>query len=214
MKKAIIARKIGMTQLFNEDGTMIPVTVLEAGPCRVVQKKTVEKDGYAALQVGFGEMKAKKANKPLKGHYEAHLGKNASNPNKVLKELKIEDTDKFEVGAEIKADIFASGDHVDVSGISLGKGTQGTVKRYGQGRGPMSHGSKYHRGPGAMSAATSPGKVPKGKRLPGRMGAKNVTVQNLVVVRADAEKNLLMIKGSVPGVRGAVVVVKNSVKHD
>jgi large subunit ribosomal protein L3 len=212
MKKAIIARKIGMTQYFGEDGTMVPVTVLEAGPCLVVQKKTVEKDGYAALQVGFGEMRPKHASKPLKGHYEARLGNDAPNPNRVLKELRLDDTAQFDVGAEIKADFFTVGDCVDVSGVSLGKGYQGTVKRHGTGRGPKSHGSKYHRGPGAMSAATSPGRVPKGKRLPGQMGAKNVTVQNLQVVRVDADKNLLLVKGSVPGVRGAVVMVKDTVK--
>jgi large subunit ribosomal protein L3 len=213
MKKAILARKIGMTQIFKENGTMIPVTVLEAGPCVVVQKKTVEKDGYAALQVGYGEKKPKHVRKPLRGHYEAHLGRNAPNPHRILKELRLDDCAPFEVGSEIKADIFAAGDYVDVSGISKGKGFQGAIKRHGQHRGPMSHGSKYHRGLGSMGAATSPGGVKKGKKMPGHMGAEAVTVQNLEVVSTDAEKNLILVRGSVPGIRGAVVMIKNTVKN-
>ena len=213
MKKAILARKIGMTQIFAEDGALIPVTVLEAGPCTVVQKKTVENDGYNALQVGYGALKPKHATKPLKGHYEARLGDTAATPNKVLKEFKLDDTDQFEVGSEIKADIFAAGDFVDISGVSKGKGYQGAIKRHGQSRGPMTHGSKYHRGLGSMGPGTTPGSVKKGKRMPGHMGAKRVTVQNLEVVRADGEKNLLLIKGAVPGVRGGLLMIKNTVKR-
>jgi len=212
MKKAILAKKIGMTQVFNENGGITPVTVLEAGPCTVIQKKTVEKDGYAALQVGFGVMRDKRANKPLRGHYEARLGAKGAKASRILRELRLDDTSVYEPGAEIKADIFTAGDRVDVIGTSKGKGYQGTIKRYGGHRGPMSHGSKYHRGLGSMGPATTPGSVKKGKRMPGHMGAERVTVQNLTVVRADGEKNLLLIKGSVPGIRGAVVIVKSTVK--
>ncbi len=208
MKKAILAKKIGMTQVFAEDGTLIPVTVLEAGPCVVTQKKTVENDGYSAVQVGFGEVKAKRVNKPSMGHFE----KAKVEPKKVLKELKLENAQEMEIGAEIKADIFAKGDKVDVSGISKGKGFQGAIKRHNQHRGPMAHGSKYHRGLGSLSSATTPGKVKKGKKMPGHMGSVKVTVQNLEVVRADAQKNLLLIKGAVPGNKGTVLVVKDSVK--
>ena len=214
MKKAILARKIGMTQIFAEDGALIPVTVLEAGPCIVVQKKTVENDGYSALQVGYGALKPKHATKPLKGHYEARLGDVSAAPNKVLKEFKLDDPDQFEVGSEIKADIFVKGDLVDISGISKGKGYQGAIKRHGQGRGPMSHGSKYHRGLGSMGSGTTPGSVKKGsKKMPGHMGAKRVTVQNLEIVRADGEKNLLLIKGAVPGIRGGLLMIKSTVKR-
>ena len=211
MKKAILAKKLGMTQIFSENGKMIPVTVLEAGPCVVVQKKTVEKDGYAALQVGFGDVKPARVNKPEKGHFDAHLGAN-SVPRRVLKELKLDDCDAFDVGAEIKADMFAVGDQVDISGTSKGKGFQGAIKRHNQSRGPMTHGSKYHRGLGSMGPGTTPGKVRKGKKMPGHMGAEAVTVQNVEVVRADAEKNLLLIKGAVPGIKGALVVVKSTTK--
>jgi large subunit ribosomal protein L3 len=209
MKKAIIATKVGMTQIFTEKGVLIPVTVLEAGPCVVIQKKTLEKDGYNAVQVGFKEVKAKRVNKPVQGHFAAAGQK----PAKVLKEFKLDDAAGYEVGQEIKADIFAAGDRIDASGVSKGKGFQGNIKRHGMGRGRMSHGSKYHRGVGALSAGTSPGRVPKGRKLPGQMGNKKVTVQNLEVVRADAEKNLLLIKGAVPGPRGTVIVVKDSVKR-
>jgi large subunit ribosomal protein L3 len=212
MKKAILAKKLGMTQIFNDDGTVIPVTVLEAGPCLVVQKKTAEKDGYAALQVGFGAAKPKQTNKPKRGHFEARLGASAA-ARKVLREFKLEDCDAFEVGAEIRADFFAPGDQVDVSGVSKGKGFQGAIKRHGQTRGPMTHGSKYHRGPGSFGSGTTPGRVRKGKKLPGHMGAVKVTVQNLEVVRADGDKNLLLIKGAVPGVRGALLMVKSTVKQ-
>ncbi len=208
MKKAIIAKKIGMTQIFTEAGLVIPVTVLEAGPCVVTQKKTVETDGYDAVQVGFGDVKEKSLTKPLKGHFE----KAGVAPKKVLKELRLENVNDYEVGAEIKADIFSVGEKVDVSGTSKGHGYQGTIKRHGQHRGPMGHGSKYHRAVGSLSSATSPGKVKKGKKLPGHMGSVKVTVQNIEVVRADAEKNLLLVKGAVPGSKGSVVVVRETVK--
>lgn len=208
MKKAIMAKKIGMTQIFTENGLLVPVTVLEAGPCVVTQKKTVENDGYSAIQVGFGEIKEKHVNKPMKGHF------NKANVNfsKVLKEFRIDNIDDYEIGAEIKADIFNVGDKVDVSGISKGKGFQGAIKRHNQHRGPMAHGSKYHRGVGSMSSATTPGKVKKGKKMPGHMGCVNVTVQNLEIVRSDANKNLILIKGAVPGNKGSVLVIKDSVK--
>jgi len=208
MKKAIVAKKIGMTQIFAENGTLVPVTVLEAGPCVVVQRKTVETDGYQAVQVGFGDVKLKHVNKPGKGHFD----KAGVMPKKVLKELRLESIDGLDVGAEIKADVFAAGDKVDVVGVSKGKGFQGAIKRHGQSRGPMSHGSKYHRGLGSLSSGTTPGKVKKNKAMPGHMGNEQVTVQNLEVVRADAEKNLLLIKGAVPGANGTIIFVKDSVK--
>jgi len=211
MKKAILAKKLGMTQVFAPDGTLIPVTVLEAGPCLVVQKKSVETDGYAALQVGFGDVKLKQVNKPVKGHYEANV--EGSTPRRTLKEFRLENCDQFDVGAEIKADVFAAGDLVDISGTSKGKGFQGAIKRHGQHRGPLTHGSKYHRGLGSMGAGTTPGRVRKGKKMPGHMGAVKVTVQNLEVVRADPEKNLLLIKGAVPGIKGALLMVKDTVKQ-
>ena len=213
MEKAILARKIGMTQVFSEEGMLIPVTVLEAGPCRVIQKKTVENDGYAALQVGFGERKDNHTNNPLRGHYQARLGESAVKANKVLKEFRLDNPDQFEVGGEIKADIFAPGDMVDVSGISKGKGYQGAIKRHGQHRGPMTHGSKYHRGLGSMGPGTTPGSVKKGKKMPGQMGNKKITVQNLKVERIDAEKNLIFVKGAVPGAKGGLLFVKNTVKN-
>jgi len=212
LKKAILARKVGMSQIFTENGTVIPVTVLEAGPCKVVQRKTVEKDGYAALQVGFGDIREKLVNKPKLGHIAAHLGESAK-PFKVLRELRLDDCDAYEVGSEIKADMFAAGDQVDVSGTSKGKGFQGAIKRHGQHRGPMTHGSKYHRGLGSMGSGTTPGRVRKGKKAPGHMGAEAVTVQNLEVIRTDAEKNLILIRGAVPGVKGSLVVVKSTVKQ-
>ena len=211
MKKAILAKKLGMTQIFAEDGKVIPVTVLEAGPCVVVQKKTVETDGYAALQVGFGEVKPSRLTQPEKGHFAARLGANAA-PSRVLKELRLDDCDAYEVGAEIKADVFEVGDCVDVSGTSKGKGFQGPIKRHNFARGPITHGSKYHRGPGAMGAGTTPGRVRKGRKMAGHMGAAAVTVQNVEIVRTDAENNLILIKGAVPGTKGALVVVKSTVK--
>ena len=208
MKKAIMAKKIGMTQIFTEDGRLIPVTVLEAGPCSVVQKKTMENDGYEAIQVGFVDQKEKLANKPKKGHFE----KAGVSLKKYLKEFRFEDAANYEIGAEIKADIFAAGDKVDVSGVSKGKGYASTIKRYNAQRGPMGHGSKSHRVVGSMGSSATPSSVKKGKRMPGHMGAVNVTLQNVEIVRADAEKNVLLIKGAVPGPKGAILVIKESVK--
>lgn len=208
MKKAIMAKKIGMTQVFTEAGTFIPVTVLEAGPCVVVQKKTVDTDGYDAVQVGFLEAKAKGVNSPEKGHF----AKAEVEPKKFLKEFRLEDISALEVGSEIKADVFEAGEKVDVSGISKGKGYQGPIKRHGQHRGPMGHGSKYHRAVGSLSSGTTPGRVKKGKKMAGHMGSVKVTIQNLEIVRADAERNLILIKGAVPGPKGAILVIKDSVK--
>ena len=208
MKKAIMAKKIGMTQVFTEDGRLIPVTVLEAGPCSVVQKKTMENDGYEAIQVGFLDQREKLANKPKKGHFE----KAGVSVKKYLKEFRLEDAANYEIGAEIKADIFAAGDKVDVSGVSKGKGYASTIKRYNAQRGPMGHGSKSHRVVGSMGSSATPSSVKKGKRMPGHMGAVNVTLQNVEIVRADAEKNVLLIKGAVPGPKGAILVIKESVK--
>lgn len=208
MNKAIIAKKIGMTQIFAENGILIPVTVLEAGPCVVTQIKTIENDGYQAVQVGFGNVKESKVNNPLKGHFT----KANVTPTKLLKEFKFENSSEYSIGDEIKADIFAEGDKIDVSGISKGKGFQGAIKRHNQHRGPMSHGSKYHRGVGSLSSATTPGKVKKGKKMPGHMGAEKVTIQNLEVVKIDLDKNLLLVKGAVPGNKGSILVIKQSVK--
>lgn len=209
MQKAILAKKIGMTQIFEQEtGEMIPVTVLEAGPCVVTQVKTVENDGYSAVQVGFGEIREKLVNKPEKGHFN----KAGVEYKRMLKEFRLENAETFEVGNEIKADVFATGDKVDVSGMSKGKGYQGAIHRHGMHRGPMEHGSKYHRHAGSNGAATSPGRVFKGKKLPGHMGNVHTTVQNLEVVRVDAEQNLILIKGSVPGPKKAVVTIVNTVK--
>ena len=209
MKKAILAKKIGMTQIFNQEtGEMIPVTVLEAGPCTVTQVKTGENDGYSAIQVGFGEIREKLVNKPLKGQF----AKAGVAVKRVLREFRIEGAEEYNVGSEIKADVFETGEKVDVSGTSKGKGYQGTIHRYGFHRGPMEHGSKYHRHAGSLGASSDPARVFKGKKLPGHMGSVHVTVQNLEVVRADAERNLLLIKGSVPGPKKAVVTIVNSVK--
>jgi large subunit ribosomal protein L3 len=208
MKKAILARKIGMTQVFSENGQLVPVTVLEAGPCVVVQKKTNENDGYDALQVGFLDAKIKHLTKPSKGHFE----KAGVTPKRFLKEFRLADISSYELGQEIKADVFAANDKVDVSGVSKGKGFQGAIKRHNQAIGPKSHGSKFHRAVGSLSSATTPGKVKKGKRMAGHMGAVNTTIQNLTIVRTDADKNLILIKGSVPGARGCILVIKDSVK--
>lgn len=208
MKKAILAKKIGMTQIFNEDGTLTPVTVLEAGPCTVTQVKTVENDGYSSVQVGFGERKEKHTNKPMKGHFD----KAGVSFKKHITEFRLENAEEFEVGNEIKADVFEVGDKIDVSGVSKGKGYQGSIKRHNQSRGPMGHGSKSHRVSGSMGAASYPARVFKGKKLPGHMGAVNVTVQNLEVVRVDVENNLLLVKGAVPGPKKSVLTIVNSVK--
>ena len=209
MKKAILAKKIGMTQIFDQEtGEMIPVTVLEAGPCTVTQVKTVENDGYSAIQVGFGDIREKLVNKPLKGQF----AKAGVAVKRVLREFRLEGAEECTVGSEIKADVFEVGEKVDVSGISKGKGYQGAIHRFGFSRGPMEHGSKYHRHAGSMGASSDPARVFKGKKLPGHMGSVHVTVQNLEVVRADAERNLLLITGSVPGPKKAVVTIVNSVK--
>lgn len=209
MEKFILGKKVGMTQIFNENGLSIPVTVIEAGPCTVVQKKTVESDGYNSLRIGFAEVAERKLNKPDRGLFS----KVKVTPRKYLREFRVENCDRFEVGQDIKAgEMFQAGDRVDVSGISKGKGFQGTIKRFGQSGGKESHGSMYHRRVGSMSANTNPARVFKGKKLPGHMGAVKVTVQNLDVVKVDAERNLLLVKGAVPGPKGGLLVIRNSVK--
>ena len=208
MKKAILATKVGMTQIFDENGVLIPVTVLQAGPCVVTQIKTEDNDGYCAVQVGFVDKREKLVNKPQKGHYD----KAGVSYKRYLKELKFENASEYEVGQEIKADIFEAGDHIDATAISKGKGFQGAIKRHGQSRGPMTHGSKYHRHAGSNGAASDPSKVFKGKKMPGQMGNKRITIQNLEVVRVDAENNLLLVKGSVPGPKKSLVTIKEAVK--
>ncbi|MCQ2498517.1 MAG: 50S ribosomal protein L3 [Lachnospiraceae bacterium] len=224
MKKAILATKVGMTQIFNEDGVLIPVTVLEAGPCFVTQIKTVENDGYSAVQVGFVDKKERIVNrdkggnkevvnrhgvsKALKGHFE----KAGVSSKRFVREFKFENADEFTLGQEIKADIFAAGDKIDASATSKGKGFQGAIKRLGQHRGPMQHGSKFHRHQGSNGACSSPSRVFKGKGMPGHMGCVKVTIQNLEVVRVDAEKNLLLVKGAVPGPKKALVTIRETVK--
>ncbi len=208
MKKAILGKKLGMTQLFNEDGVMIPVTVIEAGPCVVVQKKTVETDGYEAIQVGFDHKAERKMNKPMKGHFDK--AKVAYKKN--LKEFRLDDISSFNVGDIIKSDIFAAGEMVDVTGTSKGHGYAGTVKRWGTHRGPMSHGSGYHRGVGSMGACSDPSRVYKGKKLPGHYGNVKKTIQNLYVAKVDAERNLILVKGGVPGPKGGLLVVKEAIK--
>ena len=208
MKKAILTTKVGMTQVFSEDGVLTPVTVLQAGPCVVTQVKTVENDGYSAVQGGFGDIREKLVNKPKKGHF-AKAGVTAK---RFLKEFRLEDAESYTLGQEIKADVFAAGDKVDATAKSKGKGFQGAIKRHGQSRGPMAHGSKYHRHAGSNGSATTPGRVFKGKHMPGHMGAVRVTVQNLEVVSVDAEKNLILVKGAVPGPKKSLVMLKESVK--
>ena len=208
MKKAILATKVGMTQIFDENGALVPVTVLEAGPCKVVQVKTTENDGYNAIQVGFGDIREKLVNKPIKGHF-AKAGVEAK---RFLKEFRLENAAEYSVGQEIKADVFAAGDKVDAIGTTKGKGFQGAIKRFGLSRGPMKHGSKYHRHAGSNGPATSPGRVFPGKHMPGQMGNVRATVQNLEVVRVDAAQNLILIKGAVPGPKKSLVMIKNSVK--
>ena len=197
-----------MTQIFDENGRVIPVTVVEAGPCVVVQKKTVETDGYDAIQVGFGELREKLVNKPRKGHF----AKAGVSLRRTLKEFRMEDVANYNVGDEIKVDTFEIGDKVDVSGVSKGKGFQGTIKRWNASRGPMSHGSKFHRAPGSMGAASDPSRTFKNKGMPGHMGAKNTTVLNLEVVKIMPEKNIILIKGGIPGPNKGTVVIRNSVK--
>ncbi len=206
--KAILGKKVGMTQVFAEDGRVVPVTVVAAGPCTVVRKKTVETDGYEAVQIGFGEAKEKKMNKPDLGQFK----KVNVAAKKYLKEFRLEGAAELEVGSEYKVDVFETGEKIDVSGTSKGKGFLGVIARWGQHRGPMTHGSRYHRRPGSMGACASPGKVMKGKRLPGRGGFESVTIQNLEVVKVDADKNLILIKGAIPGPSGGLVTIKKSVK--
>ena len=208
MKKAILATKVGMTQIFSEDGVLTPVTVLQAGPCVVTQVKTKENDGYSAVRVGFVDKREKLVNKPLKGHFE----KAGVSYKRYVRELKLEDAESYTLAQEIKADIFEAGDKVDATAISKGKGFQGAIKRHGQHRGPMTHGSKFHRHQGSNGACSDPSKVFKGKGMPGQMGRKKVTVQNLEIVRVDAENNLLLVKGAVPGPRKSLVTIKETVK--
>lgn len=205
--KGILGKKLGMTQIFTAEGIVVPVTVVEASPNVVTQIKTVEKDGYSALQVGFEDAKEKSLNKPQKGHLAA-----AKVLKKHLKEFRMDSVEGFEVGQEIKADVFSAGDKIDVSGISKGKGFQGPIKRHGQSRGPESHGSRYHRRPGSMGACSFPGRVFKNKKLAGHMGSVKVTVQNLEVVKVDTDKNLILVKGAIPGAKGSVVTIKEAVK--
>ena len=207
MKKAILGKKIGMTQIFDENGKAIPVTAIEAGPCTVIQIKTVDNDGYQAVKLGFGEVKENKLTKPKKGEF----AKANITPKKHLREFRLEEI-SYNVGDEIKADIFAAGDAVDITGTSKGKGFQGVIKRHGQSRGPMGHGSMYHRRPGSMGSTSTPGRVFKGKKLPGHMGNVTVTIQNLKVVRVDLDKNCILVKGSVPGNKGAILKIKDATK--
>lgn len=208
MKKAILGTKLGMTQMFREDGTMIPVTVVLAGPCPVVQKKSVEHDGYEAVQVAFKPIREKLCTKPMLGHFK----KAGVEAHRYTREFKFDDTAAYEVGQVIKADIFANGDHVDVTATSKGKGFEGNIKRWNQGRGRKTHGSHSYRVPGSMGACTYPGEVFKTKHLPGHMGSDRVTVQNLEVVRVDADRNLLLVKGAIPGAKGSLVTVRETVK--
>ena len=224
MKKAILATKVGMTQIFNEDGTLTPVTVLQAGPCAVTQIKTVENDGYEAVQVGFVDKKDKIINKDKSGKKEivhrhgvtkaeqGHFAKAGVTSKRYVAEFKFENADEYALAQEIKADIFEAGDKIDATAISKGKGFQGAIKRHNQHRGPMTHGSKFHRHAGSNGAASDPSKVFKGKKMPGQMGNKKITIQNLEVVRVDAEKNLLLVKGSVPGPKKSLVTIKETVK--
>lgn len=223
MKKAILATKLGMTQIFNEAGTLIPVTVLQAGPCIVTQVKTEENDGYNSIQVAYGQIRTKLVNKPRAGHLEkagiekvmiekGHKKREVFPVGRFLKEFKLESSAEFSVKDEIKADIFTAGDKIDASAISKGKGFQGAVKRYGQHRGPMAHGSKFHRHQGSNGSTSSPSRVFKGKGMPGHMGSEKVTIQNLEVVRVDKDDNLILVKGSVPGPKKSLVVIKEAVK--
>ncbi|HHW39850.1 MAG TPA: 50S ribosomal protein L3 [Syntrophomonadaceae bacterium] len=209
MRKGILGRKIGMTQIFDEAGKAVPVTVIEAGPCYVVQKKTPERDGYAALQLGFEEVRERILNRPLRGQFSKQKVK----PLRFLREIRVEpdELDQFEVGQEVKVDIFNSGDYVDVRGTSKGKGFAGGIKRHGFHRGPMKHGSKYHRRPGSLGAK-GPARVFKGRKLPGRLGGENVSVLHLKVVKVDPARNLLMVQGAVPGPRRGLLLIRDSVR--
>lgn len=208
MNKAIIGKKVGMTQIFDDKGNVVPVTVIEVGPCNVVQVKSVETDGYNAVQLGYGEVKEHKVNKPEMGHFK----KAGVTAQKHLREFRLDDVASLKVGDVIKADIFAEGDNVDIQGTTKGHGFQGVIKRHGQSRGPMGHGSMYHRRPGSMGSTSTPGRVFKGKKLPGHMGNVTVTIQNLKVVRVDLDKNCILVKGSVPGNKGAILKIKDATK--
>ena len=208
MKKAILATKVGMTQIFNEDGALTPVTVLQAGPCVVTQVKTVENDGYSAVQVGFVDKKEKLVNKAVKGHFD----KAGVSYKRYVREFRFENAEEYSVKDEIKADIFVAGDKIDATAIAKGKGFQGAIKRLGQSRGPMAHGSKFHRHQGSNGACSSPSKVFKGKGMPGHMGAKKITIQNLEIVKIDVDNNLILVKGAVPGPKKALVTIKETVK--
>jgi len=208
MKKAILATKVGMTQIFSETGELVPVTVLQAGPCVVTQVKTMEKDGYSAVQVGFSDIREKLVNKPVKGQF----AKAEVPVKRYLREFRLENAEEYKLKDEIKADIFAAGDKVDATAVTKGKGYQGTIKRFGQHRGPMKHGSKFHRHQGSNGPATSPGRVMPGKGMPGHMGSVQRTIQNLEVVKVDAENNLLLVKGCVPGPKKSLITIKESVK--
>ena len=208
MKKAILATKVGMTQIFNDEGVLVPVTVLQAGPCVVTQVKTEENDGYKAVQVGFVDKREKLVNKPGKGHFD----KAGVSYKRFVREFRFENSEEYNVKDEIKADIFAAGDKVDATAISKGKGFQGAIKRLGQSRGPMAHGSKFHRHQGSNGSATTPGRVFKGKGMPGQMGNKKITTQNLEIVKVDVENNLILVKGAVPGPKKSLVTLKETVK--
>lgn len=208
MKKGILATKVGMTQIFNENGVLTPVTVLQAGPCVITQVKTVENDGYSAVQVGYVDKREKLVSKPIKGHFD----KAGVSYKRYVREFKLENADQYSVKDEIKAEIFAAGDKIDATAISKGKGFQGAIKRHGQSRGPMAHGSKFHRHAGSNGAASDPSKVFKGKKMPGQMGNKKVTIQNLEIVRVDAENNLILVKGAIPGPKKSLVTIKETVK--
>ena len=208
MKKAILAKKIGMTQIFNGDGTLTPVTVLEAGPCVVTQVKTKDNDGYSAVQVGFEDIRESLVNKPAKGVFD----KAGVSVKRYVRELKLDNAEEMKPGDEVKADIFAAGDHVDATAVSKGKGFQGAVKRLGQHRGPMKHGSKFHRHQGSNGPATTPGRVLPGKGMPGHMGSVQRTIENLEIVRVDVDNNLLLVKGSVPGPKNSLITIKETVK--
>jgi len=207
MRDMILGKKVGMTQVFDSEGKLIPVTVVEAGPCVVVQQKDVENDGYQAVKVGFGSIKEKNANKPHKGQF----AKAGITPLRYLREVKVDDLSQYGLGQEIKVDVFQSGDIIDVTGVSKGKGTQGVIKRHNFGRGPMAHGSRHHRKPGSIGAL-GPNRVFKGKKLPGHMGSDKITIQGLEVVKVDVEKNLILIKGSVPGARKSLITIRKTVK--
>lgn len=208
LNKAILGKKIGMTQIFNENGKIVPVTVVEAGPCVVLQKKTVENDGYDAIQVGFMDIREKLVNKPMKGHFN----KAGVSLKRFVKEFKLENSSEYQVGQEIKVDVFAAGEKIDVSGVSKGKGFQGVIRRWNANRGPMTHGSKFHRAPGSMGASSFPSRTFKNKHMPGHMGNVHTTVLNLEVVKVMPEKNVILIKGGIPGPNKGLVVIRNAVK--